>query len=72
LKIEYKDQLHTDYSFVGGTIFYCPAYVFDKTLSFMKQDYKKYIFNNLYENNSINQEYSPIHFLERVFGTIKI
>lgn len=72
LQIEHSKELRNDYFFVGGTIFYCPSYVFDKTLSFMRQNHKKYLFNNLYENNSINQDYSPIHFLERVFGTIKI
>lgn len=72
LKIEYYDDLYSNYTFVAGTIFYCPYYVFEKTLNFMKKDFSKYLFNNLYENNSINFHNSPIHFLERVFGTIKI
>ena len=71
LKLRYIHDLHIKYSFVGGTIFYCPAIVFNKTLQFMKNNYKCYLFNNLYENNSINMHNSPIHFLERVFGVIK-
>ena len=34
-------------------------------------DYKSFIFNNLYENNTINFDNSPTHFLERLFGIIK-
>lgn len=71
LKLRYISELNVKYCFVGGTIFYCPANVFDKTLQFMKANYKSYLFNNLYENNSINTNNSPIHFLERIFGVIK-
>lgn len=58
-------------TFVGGTIFYCEDWVFKRTLEFMIKKYKIYLFNNLYENNSINVSNSPIHFLERVFGAIQ-
>lgn len=71
LKLRYVSELNLKYCFVGGTIFYSPSIAFDKTLHFMKQNYKSYLFNNLYENNSININNSPIHFLERVFGVIK-
>jgi hypothetical protein len=71
LKLRYISELNINYSFVGGTILYCANIVFDKTLQFMKANYKSYLFNNLYENNSINMNNSPIHFLERVFGVIK-
>jgi hypothetical protein len=71
LKLKYFNELNIKNTFVGGTIFYCPEYVFKKTLNFMKSNYKSYLFNNLYENNSINMDNSPIHFLERVFGIIK-
>ena len=30
------------------------------------------LLNNLYENNSINVDFSPIHFLERLFGIINV
>jgi len=71
LKLRYLNDIEVTNSFVGGTIFYCSANVFDKTLEFMKKQFKHYLFNNLYENNSINMNNSPIHFLERVFGTIR-
>jgi len=59
--------------FVAGTIFYTTDEVFDKVLEFIKKNnYRAYLLNNLYENNSINQMFSPIHFLERLFGVIKI
>jgi hypothetical protein len=71
LKLRYVSELNLKYYFVGGTIFYSPSTAFDKTLRFMKNNYKSYLFNTLYENNSININNSPIHFLERVFGVIK-
>jgi hypothetical protein len=59
--------------FVAGTIFYTTDTVMDSVLDFIKKNnYRAYLLNNLYENNSINQEFSPIHFLERLFGVIKI
>ena len=58
-------------TFVAGTIFYTTDVVFDSVLKFMKtNNYREYLLNNLYENNTINKDYSPIHFLERVFGII--
>lgn len=71
LKLRYMNDIQITYSFIGGTIFYSPAEPFNKTLQFMKMNYKSYLLNNLYENNSINSQNSPIHFLERVFGVIK-
>lgn len=71
LKLNNILDINIDNTFVGGTIFYCENWVFEKTLQFMKKKYKIYLFNNLYENNSINFSNSPIHFLERVFGSIK-
>jgi len=59
--------------FVAGTIFYADNSVFDTVLEFMKKkSSNSYFLNNLYENNSINSDFSPIHFLERVFGIIII
>jgi hypothetical protein len=58
-------------TFIAGTIFYCNYIIFDKVIDFIKNNnYRAYILNNLYENNTINKEYSPIHFLERLFGII--
>lgn len=71
LKLNNMLEINIHNTFVGGTIFYCKNWVFQKTLEFMKKKYKMYLFNNLYENNSINVSNSPIHFLERVFGSIQ-
>ena len=66
----YKSQMKRT-TFVAGTIFYATNIVFDSVLQFIKtHNYREYLLNNLYENNSINKDYSPIHFLERVFGII--
>ena len=71
LKLRHLLEININNEFVGGTIFYCEDWVFNKTLQFMKKNYKSYLFNNLYENNSINVNNSPIHFLERIFGSIR-
>jgi hypothetical protein len=58
---------------VGGTIFYADSIVFEKVIDFIKNNnYRSYLLNSLYENNSINEDFSPIHFLERLFGIIKL
>jgi len=72
LKLRHLNDIQITNTFVGGTIFYSPAEVFDKTLEFLKKNYKSYLLNNLYENNSINSNNSPIHFLERIFGVVKL
>jgi hypothetical protein len=73
LKKKYTLNLNTNNNFVAGTIFYTTDIIMDKVLEFIKNNnYRCYLLNNLYENNSINQEFSPIHFLERLFGVIKI
>lgn len=71
LKQEFASKMNLKMEFVAGTIFYSEGKVFDKVLDFIKQNnYRSYFLNNLYENNSINDEYSPIHFIERLFGVI--
>lgn len=73
LKNKHHHQLNINNKFVGGTIFYAESIVFDKVLEFIKNNnYRSYLLNNLYENNSINHDFSPIHFLERLFGVIKL
>jgi len=73
LKDREKMYINNNYFFVAGTIFYAENIVFDKVLDFIKNNnYRAYLLNNLYENNSINQDFSPIHFLERLFGSIKL
>jgi hypothetical protein len=59
--------------FVAGTIFLSESIVFDSVVKFMKRNnYHSYLLNNLYENNSVNMDNSPIHFLERLFGVIQL
>jgi hypothetical protein len=73
LKKKYLSKINADKQFVAGTIFYARAEVFDAVLNFVKKNnYRSFLLNNLYENNSINKDYSPTHFLERLFGVIKI
>ena len=73
LKSTHSNKININFEFVAGTIFYCKNIVFGKVLYFLKNNnYRAYILNNLYENNSINQDFSPIHYNERLFGSIKI
>jgi hypothetical protein len=59
--------------FVAGTIFLSESIVFDSVINFMKRNnYHSFLLNNLYENNSVNMDNSPIHFLERLFGVIHL
>jgi hypothetical protein len=72
LKIKYVNEINKNNVFVIGTIFYCKSDVFKKVSNFIqKYNYRSYLLNNLYENNCINTDFSPIHFLERLFGVIK-
>ncbi len=72
IKLQYLNHIKIKNYFVGGTIFYAPSKVIINVLNFMKQNnYRSYLLNNLYENNTINKDYSPIHYLERLFGIIK-
>lgn len=73
LKKKYLSKMNATKQFVAGTIFYAPSQVFDAVLNFIKKNnYRSFLLNNLYENNSINRDYSPNHFLERLFGVIKL
>ena len=69
---KYKSSIHFDYKFVKGTIFSCETKVFDAVLSFIQENnYHSYLLNNFYENNCINYDNSPVHYLERLFGVIR-
>jgi hypothetical protein len=72
LKNKYLSNININNYFVAGTIFYTTDIIMNTVLEFTKKNYRYYLLNNLYENNSINQSFSPIHFLERLFGVIKI
>ena len=73
LFIKYTNDINIKNSFVGGTIFYISSNVLIEVINFIKKNnYRSYFLNNLYENNCINKDYSPIHFIERLFGVINI
>ena len=67
---KYRYLINKKY-FVRGSMFLCSSLTFRKILNFIKQDYKPYIFNNMYDTNCVNEKMSPIHFLERLFGMIR-
>ena len=68
----HKPYIRQRFQFVRGTIFYCEARVFDVVLNFIStKNYHAYLLNNLYENNSINYDNSPVHHVERLFGIIR-
>jgi hypothetical protein len=71
LKQKHSSKLDFNKTFIAGTIFYTSSIVFDTVLDFVKNNnYRCFLLNNLYENNAINKDFSPIHFLERLFGVI--
>jgi hypothetical protein len=71
LKKKHSSKIDFNKQFIAGTIFYTSSIVFDAVLDFVKNNnYRSFLLNNLYENNAINQNFSPIHFLERLFGII--
>jgi len=71
LKQKHLSKIDMNKNFIGGTIFYASCAVFDNVLNFVKNNnYRSFLLNNLYENNSINRDFSPNHFLERLFGSI--
>jgi hypothetical protein len=71
--LKYEKYIESSFVFVPGTIFYTQNQVMDKVVEFIKTtNYRSFLLNNLYENNSINRHYSPVHFLERLFGILKL
>jgi hypothetical protein len=68
---KYKSYIDKEY-FVRGTMFFCDTTVFINIFEIIKLDYRMFLNNNLYDNNSINFVNSPIHALERLFGVIKV
>ena len=68
---KHKPYIRIRFKFVKGTIFYCETRVFDVVLNFIASNtHLSYLLNNLYENNSVNYDNSPIHHIERLFGII--
>lgn len=66
---KYGDLLKHN-EFVHGTIFLAKKYVMDNVLLFLKNNYKIIFFQNMYDNNFLNKDYSYIHFMERLFGYV--
>jgi hypothetical protein len=60
--------------FCVGTMFYTKVAIMDKIIEHMKEpkNYKMYLLNNMYDNNTFFYMNSPVHFLERFFGNVKI
>jgi len=54
--------------FVTGTMFLTTKNVMGKVLDFFKENHKVLFLQNMYDNNSLNRDYSHVHFLERLFG----
>jgi len=54
--------------FVPGAIFLTKKNTMDNVLAFFKTNYKILFLQNMYDNNSLNSDYSYVHFLERLFG----
>ena len=72
LNTKYKYLTNKNY-FIAGTIFFCDKIVFEKILNFIENNnYRAFFTNNLYDTNLINITNSLIHYLERLFGIIKL
>jgi GT2 family glycosyltransferase len=57
--------------FAMGTMFYSKFNVFQRLIALMKRnDFRSYFLNNMYDTNSVLLYNSPVHLLERLFGTI--
>ena len=70
---KYNNYIDRNKTFIGGTIFFCNNEIFDKILLFIKDNnFRQFLFNNLYDTNAINCSNSPVHFLERLFGIMKL
>ena len=69
---KYCNYIIRDNYFIEGTIFCVSSDVFDLVLHFIEtNNFKEYLLNNMYDNNTIFVANSPIHFIERLYGIIK-
>jgi hypothetical protein len=68
---KYKNMIDKQY-FIGGSNFYCDKNLFDIIIEIIKYDYMMFFNNNMYDTNEILYDISPVHFLERLFGIVKI
>jgi hypothetical protein len=69
----HANHLNTTKTFIATTIFFSESIVIKKVLEFIKNNnYRGYFLNNMYDDNTVNFDNSPIHFIERLFGLINI
>jgi len=69
LKLQFSNMLvHNE--FVPGTIFLIKKESMNKVLNFLQDNYKTVITQNMYDSNSLNRDYSYVHFMERLFGFV--
>ena len=68
----YYDDLDIKKKFAAGSIMFTHYDVFKSSLEFVIKNYQMFFFNIFYDDNLINMNNSPIHFLERLFGMINI
>ena len=72
LKQKYS-KLFDKTDFIKGSMFFCNIAVFTTILKFIQENnYQSYFLNNCYDTNIVNFDNSPIHFLERLFGIIRL
>ena len=68
---KYGNYINFDKSFCAGSIFFTHISVYHKIIDFLrKNQYQSFFNQTMYESNIILEQNSPIHFLERLFGTI--
>lgn len=73
LQKKYEKYMNLNKYFNAYTIFFTQKIIFDKINEFIKNNNLKSLFlNNMYYLNSINYGNSLIHFIERLFGVIKL
>ncbi len=69
LYTKYKNLINKEY-FSVATIFLIKKEYILKVLNFLLDNYKYCVFNNMYDDNSLNRNESYVHFIERLFGLI--
>ncbi len=66
---KYKNLINKEY-FSVATIFLIHKNIFITVLKFLLDNYNNCVFNNMYDDNSLNRNESYIHFIERLFGIL--
>ena len=65
-------MINTKQKFAAGSILFTHCEVFTQILNYVKSNFRMFFFNVYYDNNLININNSPAHFLERLIGLISI